>query len=195
MAKKSIQKAATHQALIHALQEELLERERLTVEAIAARASVNKSLVYRYFGGLDGLIAAFAASDEFMPGDEEILQLCGGDMRTLMPRERFIRCIQAYVTALAQRPATVQILLRLPTFPKETIAALAEGRSQPIDQIRLVFGKEEPVPAFDRDLAFSLLISGACMLLGYRRDSWNREPIALQELSTRIVKMFDVLLQ
>jgi len=65
--KKEAQKEATRQALLKALEQELALAPRLIVERIAARAGVNKALVYRYFEGLNGLLAAFGNSTAFMP--------------------------------------------------------------------------------------------------------------------------------
>jgi hypothetical protein len=48
---------------------------------------------------------------------------------------------------------------------------------------------------FDRELAFSLLISGICQLLGSKRNSWTDDPTALEYLSARIMKMLGTLLQ
>ena len=194
MTQKAIQKASTHRALLMALKQELLKGGRLTVEAVATRAGVNKVLVYRYFGGLSGLIAAFAASDEFMPDAEELRQIYGEKMRSQSPRVRFTHCIQAYVKALERRPATVQLLLRLPTMPPKTLAALAVGRAHAIEQIQKQFGNEEIAPDYDRQLAFNLLISGICQLLGSRHDSWTGESLPLKDLSARIGKTIAAML-
>ncbi len=188
MTKKASQKAGTMQALLKALQAELLESGRLTVEAIALRASVNKSLVYRYFGGLDGLIIAFAGSEEFMPSAENVLELCGEDWLQLKPRERLIRCVQAYVQLLAKRPATIQMLQRLPTFSDEILDALSVGRAQEINQIREAMGPQAPSDHFDGDMAFFLLVSGACTLLGNQHNKWYHNPLKLEELSAQINK-------
>jgi AcrR family transcriptional regulator len=194
MSRKTMQKASTCSSLLSALQAQLQEGDRLTVEAIALRAGVNKALVYRYFGGLPGLLSAFAASDAFMPDSSELLELCGIDLGRLSPRERFIRCIQAYVKALQVRPATVQILLRLPSLTVEIRQALAEGRARALEPIRELFGNEEIGPNFNRELAFNLLISGICVLLGAQQEGWNSPPMAMDELSSKILKMIDEML-
>lgn len=189
-----MQKASTCRALLLALQAQLREGERLTVEAIALRAGVNKALVYRYFGGLPGLLSAFAASDAFMPSATELLELCGADLRLLVPRERFVRCIQAYVKALQVRPATVQILLRLPGLSVEIRAALAEGRARALEPIRELFGSAEIGANFNRELAFNLLISGVCVLLGAQQEGWHSAPIATEELSSKILGTIEAML-
>jgi AcrR family transcriptional regulator len=187
MNKRAEQKTSTCDALIKALQGQLQVAGRLTVEAIATRANVNKALVYRYFGGLDGLLAAFAGSREFMPDVAELRQRCGVDFRKYPARERFVRTMQAYVAALAERPATVQILLRMSSFSTETITALAKGRKAVIEELYKFFGETESLN-FDSELAFNLLIAGICHLLGSRRDCWEKNPVPLEELSARIAE-------
>jgi AcrR family transcriptional regulator len=193
MKKRAAQKAATCNALLHALEEQLQQGNHLTVEAIADQADVNKALVYRYFGGLDGLLIAYAGSSKFMPDVAEIRLRCGVDLGKYLARERFVRYIQAYVAALVDRPATVQILLRMSSFSTETITALAKGRTAMIEELHEFFGKHERLN-FDGDLAFNLLIAGICHLLGSRRDCWERDPISLEELSLRIAKTIGGLL-
>lgn len=193
MNKHAAQKTATCDALLQALQEQLQVAGRLTVEAIATRANVNKALVYRYFGGLDGLLAAFAGSPEFMPDVAELKQRCGVDLGKYPARERFVRTMQAYVAALAERPATVQILLRMSSFSTETITALAKGRTAVIDELYKFFGETASLN-FDGELAFNLLIAGICHLLGSRRDCWEKKPVPLEELSARIAETVRALL-
>jgi AcrR family transcriptional regulator len=175
MNRKANQREATKQAFVTALAAELVSGQPLTVEAIAGRAGANKALVYRYFGGLSGLIAAFADGDQFMPSASELLSLCDENFDALPPRVRFAQCVTACITALAKRPATVQILLRLQGFDVETLSALRAGRARGIEEIRKAFGPPDPVLGFDPELAFSLLISGACQILGTRRLSWLHE--------------------
>ncbi|AGA28252.1 TetR/AcrR family transcriptional regulator [Singulisphaera acidiphila] len=182
MNQKSNQRAATKQAFLTALEGELVSGRALTVEAIAGRAQANKALVYRYFGGLSGLLAAYAADDQFMPSAAELRALCDPNLDALPPRVRFAQCVTACVAALAKRPATVQILLRLPSFDPPTLAALREGRARGIADIRQAFGASDSGLGFDSELAFNLLIAGVCQILGARRLSWLHEETELPEL-------------
>ena len=52
---------ATEQRLLSAIQELIEESgfEKLGINAVASKAGVSKMLIYRYFGSLDGLVAAY----------------------------------------------------------------------------------------------------------------------------------------
>lgn len=187
---KDKSREATKAAFVAALAEDLAAGRPLTVEGVATRAGANKALVYRYFGGLPGLVAAYAAGDSFMPMAAELMEL-GGPLEGKPARERFAACATATVAALARRPATVQVLLRLSTFDAETLAALRDGRARGIAQIREAFGEPGPGLGFDADLAFGLLISGACQVLAARRSSWlggEQSPAELAAVVGRTIR-------
>ncbi len=190
MNQRATRREATKQAFLTALEAELLSGKPLTVEAIAGRAGANKALVYRYFGGLSGLIAAYADGDGFMPGASELLALCDVGFGALPARARFAQCVKAYVVALSRRPATVQILLRLPSFDAEILDALRAGRARGIAEVRAAFGESDSSLGFDLDLGFNLLVSGACQILGSQRTNWLHDeaesPAVVASLSATI---------
>lgn len=187
-------KDQTKQALIHALALELLSSERLAVERVADRAKINKALVYRYFGGLPGLIRAFAEGDGFLPNVRDLLAHVTPAEMAADARHRFAALIKAYIRELSKRPPTVQILLRFHLFDPEVVEAIHAGRARAIEEIRGAFGEADATATFDLDLAFNILISGACQLLGQRRD--GRLPAAdeLEALGERLTLMIDGLL-
>jgi AcrR family transcriptional regulator len=59
----------TEERILSAVGKELAKSgfRALGVNAIARRARVDKALIYRYFGGLDGLLSAFAESERHWP--------------------------------------------------------------------------------------------------------------------------------
>ena len=195
MNKKAEQRKATEAALLLALQHELVETALPTVEGIARRAGVNKVLIYRYFGGLPGLIEAFGSSEAFMPDAEEILSRCPADLASRPARERFLLCVQAYAHALARRPSTVRILLLLTSAPQEISEALRAGRKQAIEQVRAAFGRADEELPFDLDLAFNLLISGICVLLGNpRRHDDAQAQDSIEQIAERIASTLEGLI-
>ncbi|MFO7645107.1 MAG: TetR/AcrR family transcriptional regulator, partial [Desulfosarcina sp.] len=64
---------ATRELLVDAVGKLLAEKgfTHLGVNAVARQAGVDKVLIYRYFGGLPGLIKAFGQEGDFWPSIEE----------------------------------------------------------------------------------------------------------------------------
>jgi AcrR family transcriptional regulator len=186
MNQKARQKAATRQALIEGLEVQLAQGVQLSVEGIAARAGVNKALLYRYFGGLPGLIGAFAAGAQFMPDEQELLAYCGSNLAKLPPRERFVQCMLAYVRALERRPAAVQILLRMHSLDADALAAIAAGRQRAVEVLQRLFADLTDEMGFDVELCFNLLLGGICQLLATGRRNWVDDPKEADRLGTRI---------
>ena len=60
----------SEQKLIHAVHAILLEKgfQAVGINAVAEHAGLNKVLIYRYFGGIDGLLAAYAEQMDPFPG-------------------------------------------------------------------------------------------------------------------------------
>ena len=78
----------------------------LGVNALAREASTDKVLVYRYFGGLDGLLEAYARTAEFWPTDEELAPSGAGPD----PGARASAMLAGLVRGLRRRPRTQDIL-------------------------------------------------------------------------------------
>lgn len=77
--------------------------ERIGVNAIAKEAGVDKVLLYRYFGGLEGLLHAYAQSSDFWPME------AGGDEAADV-REEAKRLLLGHLRALRARPLTQEIM-------------------------------------------------------------------------------------
>jgi len=103
---------ATRTRLIEAVGA-LLARKGFTglgINAVAREAGVDKVLIYRYFGGLPGLMAAYAREGDFWPSLEE---LAGGDVTAFVQRpmpERLSALARNYVQAIRHRPITQEIM-------------------------------------------------------------------------------------
>ncbi len=104
----------TEQRLRDAVEALICERgvEALGVTAIAAQAGVDKALIYRYFGGLPGLVRAYAEGADFWPSLDEIL----GPDRELLRRQDMAEIgaeiLRRHANALRARPHTLEILAR-----------------------------------------------------------------------------------
>jgi len=103
---------ATRARLIQAVGT-LLAREgfkRLGINAVAREAGVDKVLIYRYFGGMPELIAAFGREGNFWPS---IKELAGGDIEAFGRQPVTVQLSQLgknFLRAIRQRPVTQEIL-------------------------------------------------------------------------------------
>ena len=82
----------------------------LGINAVAREAGVDKVLIYRYFGGLPGLMSAYAREGDFWPSLEE---LAGGDVTAFLQlplSERLEQLTHNYVQAIRHRPVTQEIM-------------------------------------------------------------------------------------
>ena len=83
----------------------------LGVNAVAREASVDKVLIYRYFGGLPGLISAYGKEGDFWPS---ALELAGGDLQAFTKcslSEKLSRLGHNFIKALRKRPVTCEIMI------------------------------------------------------------------------------------
>jgi AcrR family transcriptional regulator len=82
----------------------------LGINAVAREAGVDKVLIYRYFGGLQQLIAAFGREGNFWPS---IKELAGGAVEAysqLPVIEQLSRLSRNFMQAIRKRPVTQEIL-------------------------------------------------------------------------------------
>lgn len=107
----------------------------LGVNAVAEHAGVEKVLIYRYFGGLDGLMAEYAKRSDFWPSVAEIV---GDDPALLMHADRprvAAKLLANYARALRKRPVTLDLLAWECSHRNPLTAALEavrEERSQEV---------------------------------------------------------------
>jgi AcrR family transcriptional regulator len=100
----------------------------LGVNAIARRARVDKTLIYRYFGGLSQLLAAYAEDGDFWWKVEDMI----GGYLPPPARDNLAGWIglvfRRHVAALKARPETLEIMAWETVERNELTAALAEVR-------------------------------------------------------------------
>ncbi|HEX4199252.1 MAG TPA: helix-turn-helix domain-containing protein [Caulobacteraceae bacterium] len=83
----------------------------LTPTAVGKAAGVDKMLIYRYFGGMDGLMQAVADGPGVFPTFEEV---CGGDpaaARALPVPERAALVLDNMAQLLMARPAVLELMV------------------------------------------------------------------------------------
>jgi len=141
----------------------------LNVEALARHAGFNKALVYRYFGGLEGVVAAYAATDDFLPGAEELAQGLPTVPPQWPPRRVLAQVLKNFARGLRNRPASVQILLHGAGAGGAITEALERGRRQRIQAMRQQLGITDQAVGLDMDMVMALFLSAFLMLIAHQQ--------------------------
>jgi len=137
------------------------------VNSIAKEAGVDKVLIYRYFGGLPELIAAWGASGHFWPDLAELLGPDGGaSLRRLPLAERYARFFEHFIDGLRARPLTIEILAAEIAARNELTAVLEDERERWGDQaFEMLAGPEMAAQAPELREITLLLVAGVQHLL------------------------------
>jgi AcrR family transcriptional regulator len=97
----------------------------LTPTAVAQAAGVDKMLIYRYFGGMEGLMTAVANGPDVFVTFEEV---CGGDpdaVRALPIPERAALVLDNMARVLMARPAVLELMV-WELVERNALTAIAE---------------------------------------------------------------------
>lgn len=102
----------TEQKIINALENLLLNKgfPDVGINAIAREAGCDKVLIYRYFGGLDGLLERFAEDNDLWWTLDEIIQENMAEI-TLLSLPQFLDLLlRRHIKAVQQRPLTQEVM-------------------------------------------------------------------------------------
>ncbi len=144
------------------------------VNAVARAAGVDKVLIYRYFGGLDGLVQVYAASGDFWPSVDELIAVDGrwGDeaaYRALSKTQQITTLYGNLIAALRRRPLTLEILAWEMIERNELTARLEDVREKGGHELMERFAPEFLRPDSPVDFAALVgLISAAINYLASR---------------------------
>ena len=141
----------------------------LGVNAVAREAGVDKVLIYRYFDGLPGLIAAFAQQEDFWPSP---LEMAGGDLArfsNLSLDKKLSLFAVSFIQALKKRPLTRAIMAWEMIEPNELTEELERVREERIMAFfQMFFAKDHT--GIDLQ-ALVMLVGAALSYLVIRSDN------------------------
>lgn len=156
-------KEATRRLLIKAVGE-LLAGEgfrAVGVNAVARKAGVDKVLIYRYYGGLQGLLSAFAEDGDFWPSAGELVGEDPAAFSAMPLADRLATCVRNYMRALRKRPLTCEILAWIFLEQNELIEELNAARRRTGQELYRLARLDEADPSVDMGALLALL--GAAM--------------------------------
>ncbi len=122
----------TEQRILDAVGHLLLEQgyPAVGVNAIARRAGCDKVLIYRYFGGFDELLLAFAETTELWWGVDEIMPESAAQCAAIALPDYLGTLLDRYVRALEARPLALEIMAWEMSAQNNLTNALARTRSE-----------------------------------------------------------------
>lgn len=168
----------------------------LGVNMVAREAGVDKKLIYRYFHGLEGLVAAYGQSLDFWPTAEELLGSDERYIQSMVPHELMSLFFRRYLRAILSRPHTLEILAWEAIERNQLTKGLEEVRVKTALEF---FELMEHEPPEEVDLtALVLFMAGAVNFLAVR--SRNHPTLGGVDLQSeagwaRIEKVIDQLME
>ncbi len=156
----------TEQRLLAAVGEVLAREgfEALGVNAVARAAGVDKVLIYRYFGGLPGLLQAWGASGRFWPRVDDLLR-ARPELRQAALPARWAGFFEHFIDELRARPLTLEILAAEIRHRNELTAILEAEREAWGEQATRVLGGAEFATRPELRGVTLLLVAGVQHLL------------------------------
>jgi AcrR family transcriptional regulator len=139
----------------------------LTATAVGKAAGVDKMLIYRYFGGMDGLVKAVANGPNFFPTFEEV---CGGDpaaARALPIAERAALVLDNIAHVLMARPVVLELMV-WELVERNALTAITEAARETMG-LRIVSELFGDVREFEKVGAVSAVLSAGVTYLALRR--------------------------
>ena len=122
----------TEQRILDAVGRILLEQgyPAVGINAIARQAGCDKVLIYRYFGGFDELLLAFAETTTLWWEVEEIITETAADCSDIPLPDYLQTLLDRYVSALESRPLALEIMAWEMSEQNNLTTALARTRSE-----------------------------------------------------------------
>ena len=122
----------TEQRILDAVGTILLEQgyPAVGINAIARQAGCDKVLIYRYFGGFDELLLAFAETTTLWWEVDEIISESAADCAAIPLHEYLQTLLDRYVKALEARPLALEIMAWEMSAQNNLTDALARVRGE-----------------------------------------------------------------
>jgi AcrR family transcriptional regulator len=163
----------------------------LGVNAIAAEAGADKKLIYRYFGGLDGLLEAMGANTALWIGDA--LAASKGDYA-----QRMSAVFAAYAANLRRDPVLQKLLAWELSEPSDTLRRIDAARSKAMyAMVPKLRGDETPPADIDAPAVNAILLAGLhyLTLRGATMGGFSGLPLKTEADWKRAMSAFEGLLE
>ena len=166
---------AKEEALIRAF-DRVLQRDGVQgvgVNAVIKESGVGKNLLYKYFGGLQGLARAWGERSDFMPREDE---LAGSDVKAyerMSTAQQISHNYRAYAAGLRRRPRTLEILANELLRPNQLTTALEDVRNRFGRDLQKYFTRPDEYSR-EGTVALLVILNAAVTYLALRAHSAPR---------------------
>lgn len=169
---RSKDKEKTKQKILDAIHTILVEEgfNAIGVNRIAKDAGIDKVLIYRYFGGLEGALKAYTATERCWPPIEDILGMSVEQFADLDFHDQRKSIAKSSLRALSNRPSTLNLMVWELVEDNPLVGLLSESRNAQAGQIlELMMGSSEGA-SYD---AIDLVIASAVHHLALQSKGSN----------------------
>ena len=135
--------------------------ESIGINAIAREAEVDKVLIYRYFGGLPGLLKAYAQEADYWPRTADLTSGLDKDIESMPQAELARYMILSFCRYIRERPLTQELLRWEMVESNELTSVLADFRETEGLKLMKLFEKMEDVDIY---ALTTILVAGVMYL-------------------------------
>jgi AcrR family transcriptional regulator len=166
--RRAYNREATQKILLEACEKLLLKDgpEGIGVNRVVAEAGVGKDLIYRYFGGLPGLIKAWLEQGSNWPTMEELTRNDQASFDQLTVEDQVKTICRNYVHALRSRPVIMRILvseIMQPTDITEILEEAGDRIGRELYKSLQLSGTDISEDVVDVALIFTTMVNYLCM--------------------------------
>ncbi len=169
-ARNRLKREATQAQIIQAF-ERLLQREGVRavgVNSVVKEAGIGKGLLYKYFGGLPGLVEAWARQAQLVPDFKKFLDSSSFSHKPV--EEQLILLVTHYANAIKQSAVMAEILADELFGPSDLSRAMSEMRTRFGQEIMTVLS-ENPIFGHPHNRALMVVLLSSVRYLALRARS------------------------
>lgn len=162
----------TQQRIIEALEQVIVEQgiENVGVNAVVEQAGVGKGLIYKYFGGLTGLLEAWADNPRFSPAPEDVVGEPLEEFGRRSATERLAKVHVSYANMIRDSAVLTELMAEELLKPTVLSGPIKQVRDH-IGQTHENFFTQDDTYNNQDDMALIFVLQAASNYLALRANS------------------------
>jgi AcrR family transcriptional regulator len=131
------------------------------VNALVEEAGVGKGLIYKYFGGLGGVVKAWAEANKLWPSSAELMGLSDESFSGLDPAGQLRTVVLNHSEALRANPLATDVLADELLAPSEISAALTDARRRLGQEHQAIYAANHAMREYDHRALLMVLLAAS----------------------------------